>query len=236
MLSELPQLQTKLLGLVWNGINLKGLIEPGSKIPMSKEVHPQQGHQVGKKPVELRPKLKKAQDQNRNQCCPNLNPDGIGTSPYKRLDLKILFQGFKENLDLPTVFVDSHNCCCSQPQVVGQKREHFPVLLVISFDASKRMGTFLDGLDPSEFDQLIFEDIAILGEFLLSHHFVQGVVLHSGNEKDPLSGPLAKKIFFKTLSIVLQSKALTKKAIQSFVNRAFAGLPEVLQPRILTLE
>jgi len=41
-------------------------------------------------------KLKEAQDEHRNQCCPNLDLDGIGTGTHKGLDLKVLFQGFKE--------------------------------------------------------------------------------------------------------------------------------------------
>jgi hypothetical protein len=40
------------------------------------------------------------------RCCPNLNLNGIGNSPDKGLDLKVLLQGFKEGLNLSTLFVD----------------------------------------------------------------------------------------------------------------------------------
>ena len=36
MLSELTPIQIQLLRLIWDGIYLKGMVEPGPEIPMSK--------------------------------------------------------------------------------------------------------------------------------------------------------------------------------------------------------
>ena len=76
---------------------------------MSKEIHSKQGHQIRQRPVELGPKLEEAKDQHRNQCCPNLNLNGIGAGPYKGFDLEILLQSLKEDFHLPTVFIDGRN-------------------------------------------------------------------------------------------------------------------------------
>src|SRR5512139_842131 len=102
MLSELSQVKTQLLRLIRNWGNLKRMIEPSPKIPMGKQIHSQQGHQIRKGPIELGSELKEPQDQHRNQCCPNLNPHRIGAGPHKGLDFEVLFQSLKENLDLPT--------------------------------------------------------------------------------------------------------------------------------------
>ena len=72
---------------------------------MSKEVHSQQGHEIRKGPIKLGSKLKEPQDEHRNQCCPNLDLDGIGTGAHKGLDLKVLLQGFKEDLNVLPLFV-----------------------------------------------------------------------------------------------------------------------------------
>lgn len=78
MLSELGKVQKQLLRFIRNWSNLKRVIESSPKIPMSKQVHSQQSYQVRKGLIKLRSELKEAQDQHCDQCCPNLNPDGIG--------------------------------------------------------------------------------------------------------------------------------------------------------------
>ena len=144
MLSELTETEFELFGFIRNRWYFKRFIEPGPKISMSKEVHSQQGHEIRKGPVKLGAKLEETENQHRNQCCPNLDLDGIGTGPHKGLDLKVLFQGFKEDLNLPTLFVDGRNGGRTQFQIVGQEHEHFLSLMVIDFDPSKRMRAFFD--------------------------------------------------------------------------------------------
>lgn len=77
MLSKLGQVKTQLLRLIGNWINLKWMIEPSPKIPMREQVHSQQGYQVRKRLIILGSELKEPQDHHRDQCCANLNPDGI---------------------------------------------------------------------------------------------------------------------------------------------------------------
>src|SRR5512136_992178 len=111
--------------------------------------------------MKLGSKLKEPQDEHRNQCCPNLDLNGIGTGAHKGLDLKVLFQGFKEDLDLPALLVDCSNGCRSQFQVVRQEDQDLLCLRIIDLDPSKRIRTSLDGLGPSELNHLIFEDVTV---------------------------------------------------------------------------
>jgi len=141
------------------------MINPSPKIPMGKQNHSQQGYQVRKKPIKLGSKLKEPQDQHRNRCCPNLNPNNISTGPYKGLDLKILLQGLKEDLDLPTVFVNGSNRGRSQSQVISQKDQDLLCLRGIDLNPSERVRAFLDGLGSSQFDHLISEVMTVLRNF-----------------------------------------------------------------------
>jgi len=193
MLSELTETEFELFGFIRNRWYFKRFIEPGPKISMSKEVHSQQGHEIRKGPVKLGSKLEETENQHCNQCCPNLDLHGIGTGTHKGLDLKVLFQGFKENLNLPTLLVDGSNGGRAQFQIVGQEYEHFLCLRVIDFDPSKRVRAFLDSLWPSELDHFIFEDIAVLGNFFLPDDFIKSVILHAGDEIDALGRPSAKQ-------------------------------------------
>ena len=83
MLSKLTKTELELLGFIRDRWYFKRVIEPGPKIPMSKQVHSQQGCKIRKGPVEFRAELKEAENQHRNQCCPNLNLHGIGAGPHK---------------------------------------------------------------------------------------------------------------------------------------------------------
>ena len=116
---------------------------------MGKQVHSQQGHQVRKGPIKLGSELKEPQDQRRDQCCPNLNPNSIGAGPHKGLDLKVLLQSFKEDLNLLPVFVDGSNRSRSQSQVIGQKDQDLLCFRIIDFDPSERVRAFLDSLRSS---------------------------------------------------------------------------------------
>ena len=193
MLSELMETECELFGFIGNWWYFKRFIEPGPKISMSKEIHSQQGHEIRKRPVKLGPKLKESQDQHRNQCCPNLNLNGIGTGADKGLDLEVLFQGFKEDLDLPALLVDGSNGGCTQFEIVGQKYQDFLGFRVIDFDPSKGVRAFVDSLGSSQLDHFIFEDIAVSGNFFLPNDFVESIILHAGDEIDALGRPAAKQ-------------------------------------------
>src|SRR4030042_6405776 len=120
MLSRVTKTECELFGFIRNRWYFKGFIEPGPKISMSKEVHSQQGYEIRKGPIKLGTKLEGPQDQHRDQCCPNLDLDRIGTGSHKGLDLEVGLQGFKESFNLPTLFVDGSNGGRPQVHVIGQ--------------------------------------------------------------------------------------------------------------------
>jgi hypothetical protein len=96
MLSELTETEFKLFGFIRNRWYFKRFIEPGPKISMSKEVHSQKGHQIGKGPVKLGSKLEETENRHCDQCCPNLDLHSIGAGSYKRFDFQVLLEGFKK--------------------------------------------------------------------------------------------------------------------------------------------
>ena len=156
---------------------------------MSKETHPKQGHQIRKRPTEFGPKLEKAQDQHRNQCCPNLNLDGIRTGSDKGLDLEVLFQMFEEDFDLPAVFVDGSYRAGPQDKVVCQKDQDLSCLRDLHLNPPQREGASLDGLETSEFNLFILEYMAVLRYCFVPKDFVERIVFHAGDEIDPLATP-----------------------------------------------
>ena len=85
---------------------------------MGKKVHPQQGDQIRKRPLLLGKELKVFQDQDGNQCCPNLDLDCIGAGTDKSLDLQVLLQRLEKDLNLPAVLIDGRNRPGTQTLVV----------------------------------------------------------------------------------------------------------------------
>ncbi len=158
---------------------------------MGKEIHPKQGHQIRKRPGEFGPKLEKFKDQHGNQCCPNLNLDGIGASSDKGLDLKVLLQMLEEDFNLPTVFVNGRYGAGSQVEVVRQEDQDLSRIRVLHFDPSQRIGAFLDGLGTSEFNLFILKHMAVLRDSFVPEDFVQSIVFHAGDKIDPLATPSA---------------------------------------------
>jgi hypothetical protein len=51
--------------------------------------------------------LKIFDQQDRDQCGPQLDIHGVGAGPHERLDTLILFAGLEEQFDLPALLVDS---------------------------------------------------------------------------------------------------------------------------------
>jgi len=158
---------------------------------MSEEIHPEQGHQIRKRPAEFGPKLEEFEDQHGNQCCPNLNLDGIGAGSDKGLDLKVLLQMLEEDFNLPTVFVNGRDGAGSQVEVVRQEDQDFSRVRNLHFDPSQRIGAFLDGLGTSKFNLFILEHMAVLRDSFVPQDFVQSLVFHTGDEIDLLATPLA---------------------------------------------
>ena len=156
---------------------------------MSKEIHPEQGHQIRKRPAEFGPKLQKTKNQHGNQCCPNLNLDGIGTGANKGLDLEVLLQMLKEDFNLPTIFVDGGYGAGSQVEVVREEDQDLSCVRGLHFNPSQRIGAFLDGLEASEFDLFILEHMTVLRGSFVPDDFVQSIVFHAGDKIHSLGIP-----------------------------------------------
>ena len=72
---------------------------------MGKEVHPQQGDQVGERPREAGPQLEILEEQDRDECRPDLDLQGVGAGPHEGLDLQVLLERLEEQFDLPALLV-----------------------------------------------------------------------------------------------------------------------------------
>ncbi len=191
MLSELDQAQFQLLRLVESRQDFKGFVQPSPEIPMGKEIHPKQGHQIRKRPGEFGPKLEKLEDQHGNQCCPNLNLNGIGAGSDKGLDLKVLLEMLEEDFNFPTIFVDGGYRAGSQVKVVRQEDQDLSGVGVLHLNPAQRIGAFLDRLGASELNLFILEHMAVLRHSFVPNDLVQRIILHSGDKIDSLATPSA---------------------------------------------
>jgi hypothetical protein len=169
---------------------------------MGKEIHPKQGHQIRKRPSVFGPKLEKFEDQHGNQCCPNLNLDGIRAGSDKGLDLEVLLQMLEEDFNLPTVFVNGRYGAGSQVEVVCQEDQALSRVRDLHFDPSQRIGAFLDGLGTSEFNLFVLEHMAVLRDSFVPQDFVQSIVFHAGDKIDFLATPPAPEGIVGIASII----------------------------------
>ena len=55
-----------------SGGRLEGIVEPGEQIPVNKELLAQQRAQIGQRPTKAGAELQIFQQQQGNQCCPDL--------------------------------------------------------------------------------------------------------------------------------------------------------------------
>ncbi len=192
MLSELGHVEPQLLGVRdWD--DFKGLFQPGPEVSVCEEVHPKQCHQVGERPVELGAQLEPAQEQHGNQCCPDLNLDGIGAGADERLDLQILLEGLEEQLDLPAVFVDGGHRSGAELQVIREKDQGIAFDRIIKLNAAQWVRTPLQGIDPTQANGFILEDMTIAGHATLLDDVVDSIDQHPGDKVDVLACPTAKQ-------------------------------------------
>jgi len=80
------------------------------------------------------------QEQDRNQCCPNLDEKRVLAGSDKGLDLQVLLDRLEENLDLPEILIDCRHGCRPEGEMIGQKNNSAVVLLVPSFYTSEAVG------------------------------------------------------------------------------------------------
>jgi len=93
-------------GLLLEWMNIEWAVDPFPQVTIRKQVPAQECHQIGERPLELGLELKVLDQQHGNQCCPNLDAEGILTGPHEGLDLQILLQSLEEEFDLPPVPVN----------------------------------------------------------------------------------------------------------------------------------
>jgi hypothetical protein len=99
----------------------------------------------------------------------------------------------EKELDLPAVLVNGSNCAGAQSVVVGQKHHDFAGILAQRLDAAQQMRALLLRSGASEPDDLVLEDVAVLGRFSCLDDLEQGVVLHARDEEHPGLGPFGKQ-------------------------------------------
>jgi hypothetical protein len=61
---------------------------------------------------------------------------------------------------------------------------------------------FLNSPGSSQFDYLVFEDMTVLRNFVLSDHFIKSIVFHPGNKKDLFRTPSAPERIVGIASII----------------------------------
>lgn len=71
---------------------------------------------------------------------PYLHLDGVFCVAIERFDTKVLFDPLEEQLDLPSLFVESANRDGRQSKVVGEKHEYLVGLCIVERDASEYFG------------------------------------------------------------------------------------------------
>jgi len=101
---------------------------------MGEEIRAQQCHQIGQAPTEAGNELQESQEEHRKQGGPDLGLHGIGRGPHEGLDLQVLLERFKEQVNLPTIFVDGGDRARSQAVMIGQEYQNVVRLLSNSFD------------------------------------------------------------------------------------------------------
>lgn len=84
-------------------------------------------NQIVEADADLGHELLVGQKQVRNQCHLDLRENGVLRVAKEGLDLEILLDKPKENLDLPMLLVDVGNGSCQQRHVVDEELEGLPV-------------------------------------------------------------------------------------------------------------
>lgn len=124
-----------------------------------------------------------------NQGCPNLDAQRILAGADKALDLEVLFEGLEEEFDLPAFAIGLGKGRGAEFEVVGQEHALALVLCVPYDDAAQRMGALGFGMGPGEADDLVGQDMAVVGHGAALDDLVDGVVLHAGDEEEALGNP-----------------------------------------------
>ena len=103
-----------------------GPVEPVPQVSVCKQTPAQESHQIRQRPGARGFKLPEFDQQHRNQCCPNLNVQGVFRGADKGFNPQVLFDGLEKQLDLPAVLVDGPHAAGYKLQVIGHQRDRLP--------------------------------------------------------------------------------------------------------------
>jgi len=189
------------LGIRQFGRSFEGVIEPVPEVAVGKQVQAEQSHQAAERQVVFGTELEVLEQQDGNQCCPNLGLQGVRAGADESLDLEMLLEHLEEQFDLPAVPIYPANGGRSEGKVVGQKLNLPVVLFVPDYHPAQPFGIFEASLGSGEADDLVSKDAPALRQGAIMYDFVSSVVFDSGNEEDTGVSPL-KEEFKVTVSPV----------------------------------
>ena len=90
MLSSISEPQYELFSCRHDRRHLKGTVHPGPEITIGEQVIPEQGDKVRDRPVEPGTEHQVLEKKDGDQCCPDLDHDGICRRAHKGLYLEVL--------------------------------------------------------------------------------------------------------------------------------------------------
>src|ERR1041384_3942221 len=191
MLSELTPGHTQLSRLYGNGLRLavfgrtERFIQPIPQVTVYQKVHAQKVDQVGKRPTKLRLQLEKLNQQHCDQCCPNLNPNGIRRHPHETFYPQILLQHLEEAFNLPAVFVNGGDRGRCPTHLIGEK---FQSVSVCSFDRhdSEKSRIALSRGFRRKLHDLVRDDFSAWADRPLLNDLVTHLLLQTSDEADAL--------------------------------------------------
>jgi hypothetical protein len=90
-------------------------------VAVAEQIPAQRGDQITQRPTKGALKLQNLEQQDRDQCCPNLDANRIGASSYENLYLQVLFEGLEKQFNLPAFPVNVGDRVGCELQLVSQQ-------------------------------------------------------------------------------------------------------------------
>lgn len=138
--------------------------------------------------------MKKLEQHDGDQCCPNLNAHRVGGGAHEGLDLEVLFESFEEELDLPALLIDCGNGGGAQMVKIGHQHEFLLFVLEPDFDPSVCALDRSASLKNLKLDGFVGPDWPILRKGVLLGNLAVCIGLEPGNETHALRAPAFKPL------------------------------------------
>src|SRR5215813_13454186 len=138
--------------------------------------------------------VKPLEQEHGNQSCPNLDVERIGAGTDEAFDFEILFDRFKEHLNLPSVSIDLGDGGGPEIEVVGEQHER-----LFTFDIDDNATKLQDRAVAAtplarKLQSLIGNDVAVFGQGALIEKRPVQIVAHANDKKDAPSRPVGKQL------------------------------------------